>query len=349
MIGLLLNPNSRKNRHKPSRVRRLEKILGRHGCVIETPSVDSIIPALKRFADEGRTYWIADGGDGALHWMVNEAVRYFGQQRAVEQAVFVPTGGGTIDFVAHAVGLEGTPQEVVARLVSAIADGRTPRIVDVPVVSLEGTQIEYGDQVRPWRRVGFGCALAGYGANFFGPLYRGNKEYGAPRIAKLLTLALSAGAVRATLRGPFERAKPAFLAQAEHDFLRTLRAEVSIDGVILRGSDGLPVREHTVLHAGSIPVNLANILRVFPGAGSGRMHVHAGNVTVAQFARMLPQIVTGRSVNHLMTDAIDGTAATMEIVCATGEEMTPVLDGEVFHRITHVRASVVSGLRIAVP
>jgi diacylglycerol kinase family enzyme len=349
MIGLLVNPNSRKNRHRPSRVRRYEKILGRHGCVVETPSVDSIVPALRRFAAEGRRYWVADGGDGALHWMINEAVRHFGLQRAAEMAVYVPTGNGTIDFVARVIGLRGTPQEVLARLVTAVREGREVTAMAVPPVSCTGQQVVYGDEVAPWRRVGFGCAFAGYGANFFGPLYRGNKEYGAPRIVKLLGAAIGAGVVRAAMPGVLERLKPESVTQAERDFLRPLHAEVRVDGAPLRGEDGRPLRLHTMLHAASVPVNLANVLRVFPDAGGGRMHIHAGDVTVAEVIRALPHVMAGRSVNHLLRDAYDGVATELEITCDAGDEMSPVLDGEVFYRVTSLRAAVGPAFQLGVP
>jgi hypothetical protein len=349
MIGLLINPNSRKNRHRRSRVGRFTKILGRHGTVIETPSVDSIIPALRTFADEGRRYWVADGGDGALHWMLNEAVRYFGLARAKDIAVYMPTGGGTIDFVARVLGMKDPPEALVTRLVQCVAEKREPEIVDVPTLVLTGHQVEYGDEVTPFRRVGFGCALAGYGANFFGPLYRGNKEYGGPRIAKLLAAAFSAAALRGVLQGPLESLKPERMKSAERDFLRQLRAVVRIDGTLLRGEDGEPVRSHTVLHCASVPINLAEILRVFPAAGDGKMHVHAGHVSAAEMARIFPGLMTGRSVHHLLHDAYDGPGTTLDVQCDAGEEMTPVIDGEIFHRINELHVAMGPRLRMAVP
>ncbi len=349
MIGLIVNPNSRKNRHKPSRVRRFEKILGRHGTVVETPSVDSIVPALRRFADEGRRYWVADGGDGALHWMINEAIRYFGPQRAATLATYVPTGGGTIDFVAKAIGLEGTPQEVVARLAAAVSESREVPTVDVPAVEFHGRQTEYGDEQGEWRRVGFGCALAGFGANFFGPLYRGNKEYGGPRIAKLFAAALGAGVTQTVMRGPLAGLKPDFVSRAEHEFLRPLRAEVRVDGEVMRGADGAPLREHTVLHVAAVPVNLAGILRVFPSAGEGRMHVHAGHVGVGEMFRAMPGLMAGRSVQSALSQALDGPARTLDVRCEPGEEINPVLDGEVFYRITELHASLGRPFSLAVP
>jgi hypothetical protein len=58
MIGVVLNPHSRRNRGKKGLRRRIERTLGEHGRVIETLSVDAIVPALQRFADEGRRYWV---------------------------------------------------------------------------------------------------------------------------------------------------------------------------------------------------------------------------------------------------------------------------------------------------
>jgi hypothetical protein len=349
MIGLLVNPNARKNRHRPSRVKRYEKILGRHGCVVETPSVDSIVPALQRFAAEGRRYWVADGGDGALHWMINEAIQLFGLPRAAEMAVYVPTGNGTIDFVARVIGLRGTPMEVLARLVVAVREGRPVQTVSVAPIACTGTQVVYGDEVVPWRRVGFGCAFAGYGANFFEPLYRGNKEYGAPRIVKLLAAAVGAGISRSLLPAPFDRIKPEALLRAEREFLRPLRAEVRVDGRLLCDAEGRVLRSHTVLHAGAVPVNLANVLRVFPRAGGGQMHVHAGYVSVGEMLRVLPWVAAGRSVDHLLRDAYDGVARALDVRCDPGEEMAPVLDGEVFYRVTSLHAVMGVPLAFGVP
>lgn len=349
MIGLLINPNSRKNRHQPSRVKRYEKILGRFGTVVETPSVDSIVPALRRFAAEGRRYWVADGGDGAIHWMINEAVQLFGLARAAELAVYVPTGNGTIDFLARVVGLRGSPAEALARLAAAVREGRPVRTEAIAPIACTGEQMVYGDERAPWRRLGFGCAFAGYGANFFGPLYRGNKEYGAPRIVKLLGAAVGAGVARTLLPGPLARLQPAGFARAAEEFLRPLRAEVRVDGRALCGADGAVVRAHTVLHAGAVPVNLADVLRVFPQAGGGKMHVHAGDVSVGEMIRALPGIAAGRSVDHLLRDAYDGVASSLEVDCAPGEEMSPVLDGEVFYRVTALRAALGPAFQIGVP
>lgn len=352
MIGVIVNPNSRKNRRRRGRTARLEKILGRGGRVIETPSVDAIVPALRRFADEGRRYWVADGGDGSLHWIINEAVRYFGPQRATELAVYVPTGGGSVDFVAKHLDVKGAPDAVIARLASALNDGHTPRLASVQSLLLQGEQVAYGDERTAFRRIGFGNALGGYGANFYGPLYAntaGTKDHGPARIARLMGAAFGAAALGSAFRGPLELLKPPPVARAEHEFLRPLRAEIRVDGTVLRGDDGLPVRAHTALNCASLPLNLANILRVFPQARDGRMHVHAGNVTATEMARVFPGLMSGRSVNHLLPNAYDGPATTLDVRCDEGEEMTPVIDGELHYRVTDLHVSLGPAFRMAAP
>jgi diacylglycerol kinase family enzyme len=349
MIGLIINPHSRKNKRRRGRVARFQKILGRHGRVVETPSVDAIIPALKSFADEGRRFWVADGGDGALHWVINESVRYFGAARATEIATYMPTGGGSVDFVAKHLGFDIDPHALVTRLVEHVSTGRQVPTRDVPGLWLRGRQVQWGDESVDFRRVGFGTALAGYGANFFGPLYEGGKEYGPARIARLLGAAFGVAALGALFKGPLHVVKPDALRELEHAFLRPLRAAVLLDAAPLRAKDGGAVREHTVVHCASLPLNLADILRVFPRAGNGRMHVHAGNVSPAEMARVLPGIITGKDIDHLLPRAYDGPARTFDVLCEPDQEMTPVIDGELFHRITELHVECGPVFRMAVP
>ncbi len=349
MIGLIVNPHSRKNKRRRGRAARFEKILGRRGRVIETPSVDAIVPALRRFADEGRRYLVADGGDGALHWLINEAVKYFGLARAAEMAVYLPTGGGSVDFVAKFLGLVGDAQEVVTRLVQCVGEGRTPPLRDVPSVDFTGTQTAYGDTHGEFRRVGFGSALGGYGSNFYGPLYRGEGKHGPLDIARHITTAFASAAAGGAFAGRLAPFKPGFLRAAEHDYLRPLRAEVKLDGKVLRGPDGLPVEGHTALNCASLPLDLAGILRVFPLARDGNLHVHAGYVSATEMARVFPGLMSGKAVNHLLSSGYDGPCKTLDVTCAEGEEMTPVIDGELFYRVTALHARVGPTFQMCAP
>jgi hypothetical protein len=349
VIGVVINPFSRRNRGQTGLKRKLERLLGDHGRVVETYSTDAIIPALKQFADEGRKYWVADGGDGALHWMINGACRYFGPQRATEIARYVPTGGGSVDFVAKALGIERDPQRVLARLVATISKGGEPKYVPVRSMECSGTQRLFGDSHEPFRRFAFATAFAGYGANFFGPLHEGSGEKSPARIAALMGAAFGAAAGRVVFQGPLAGLKPRALAKAEYDFLHPLRAEVQIDGEPQRDHTGKVLETFTVLQCAALPLSIAGILRVFPLANNEQLHAHAGLVTGAQAGRVWPLLMTGKRVQHLLPDAYDGPARSISVRCLAGDEMNPVLDGEVFFRLESLTATLGPIFEMAVP
>ena len=65
-IGVITNPNSKKNWHHGNRRASLEKAVGRRGIVVETPDLDALPAAVETLLDAGCQYWVCDGGDGTL-------------------------------------------------------------------------------------------------------------------------------------------------------------------------------------------------------------------------------------------------------------------------------------------
>lgn len=349
MIGVVINPNSRKNKLNPKRRAKIEDAVGPAGRVVVTRRLEEIFPALEAFLDEGHTYWVADGGDGALHWMVNEAAEHLGPDGAARAAVYVPTRGGTIDFLASAIGLKGQAADILGRLRKTLERGREPRIVEVQSIVFEGEQRTRTGATLSFERIAFGNSLAGYGANFFGPFYRSDAGRGPLRIITTSMAAFGTAAARALFPGPLKLLKPSRLKQAEYDYLRPAYADVFIDGEPLCDANGVPLTTHTVIQCASVPLNLGGVFRVFPSAGEGLMHVQAGYVTAVEMARVFPGLTTGRSVDHLVPNAFDGRASEMEIICRDGTTLSPVLDGEIFEGISRLHARMGPVFRMAVP
>src|SRR5262245_62410623 len=125
--GVITNPNSRKNRNRPDRAERLQRIVGELGEVHSTSSIESIKPVLRDFLRKRARYWVADGGDGALHWMLRMGMEVLQEDEFVGQAVSLPvtlpTKGGTIDFVANNVGIEGDAEGILATMRATLEDG----------------------------------------------------------------------------------------------------------------------------------------------------------------------------------------------------------------------------------
>src|SRR5512137_309098 len=138
-VGILTNLNSRKNRSRPERGQRLQRVLGPDGLVRQTRRIDEIRPVLEEFVDRGVRYWVSDGGDGTLHWMLNEG-REVLERRGLWQdgrlPLLVPTNGGTIDFVARKAGITGSADAIIGSLVDGLRHGR-----DFPTVEMDSLEV----------------------------------------------------------------------------------------------------------------------------------------------------------------------------------------------------------------
>src|SRR3954471_8555566 len=134
-IGVITNPNSRKNRNRPDRAARLQRIVGSLGEVHETSSVESIKPVLRDFLRKRARYWVADGGDGAPHWMLRMGMEVLQEDEFVGDSLTLPmtlpTKGGTIDFVANNVGIEGDAEGILSTLRKTLEHGTTVEETEV--------------------------------------------------------------------------------------------------------------------------------------------------------------------------------------------------------------------------
>jgi len=161
-IGVITNPNSRKNRNKPHRAERLQRIVGSMGEVHQTESLESIKPVLREFLRKRARYWVADGGDGALHWMLRMGMEVLQEDEFIDQRfalpMTLPTKGGTIDFVANNVGIEGDAEGILAMLRSNIEDSKIIVETEVDSMVIDGIQVVDGADV-PFTELGKGVDL----------------------------------------------------------------------------------------------------------------------------------------------------------------------------------------------
>src|SRR5262249_7161677 len=160
-IGVITNPNSRKNRNRPDRAERLQRIVGTLGEVHETTSIESIKPVLRDFLRKRARYWVADGGDGAVHWVRRMGMEGLPEEEFADQSVTLPmtlpTKGGTIDFVANNVGIEGDAEGILATLRRGVEHGTIIEETEVDSMCIDGVQVQDGCEV-PFRTYGFASA-----------------------------------------------------------------------------------------------------------------------------------------------------------------------------------------------
>lgn len=324
-VGVVLNPLARKNRvRRGDRLAGLRRIVGPYGEVHETSSVEDLGATVEQLLPRV-THLVSDGGDGALHWLINEVRARVDDPD--DWPTFVPTNGGTIDFVARKVGVRGRADTILRALVASAATDRPPLEVSLDTLHLTG-ELDGG---APFDRVGFALAAGGIGNRFFDKYYE-DPDPTPATIVRVITrtlrdLALSGVRPRAVNGESY----------AAHLF-RPTRARVVIDG------DELPTRTHSGLHAGAFDVNLGGVLRVFPQAReAGVLHFQAGEMAPAQIVAHLPQLIVGGAIE---AERLRDTAGREMTIEAEDEPLSPIVDGERFDGV--VRLVVTAGPRVRI-
>ncbi|HUQ04787.1 MAG TPA: diacylglycerol kinase family protein [Kofleriaceae bacterium] len=339
-IGVITNPNSRKNKGKPDRAARLQSIVGELGEVHETHTLESIKPVLRDFLRKRARYWVADGGDGALHWMLRMGMEVLQEEEFAGQQVTMPltmpTNGGTIDFIANNVGIKGDAEGLLATLRRKIEGGHRVEETEVDSMVLDGITVVDGvDQ--PFRTYGFACAAGGCGQRFFSKYYE-DVDPNPRTILKVLGRTIMSMPVAMTpLRHIPGVAR--WAEYADHIF-RPTRARITMDGMILPGN------EFTGIHVASMSINLGNVLKFFSKADQpGLMNAIVGAPSPLGVARNLPRMARGEEM--VGRQVLDRPCREMHLEAVGDELMEPVIDGEFYKNVRSLTVRV--GPRVRIP
>jgi diacylglycerol kinase family enzyme len=339
-IGVITNPNSRKNKGKPDRARRLQSIVGDMGEVHETHTLDSIKPVLREFLRKRARYWVADGGDGALHWMLRMGMEVLQEEefagRAMTMPLTMPTNGGTIDFIANNVGIKGDAEGLLATLRGKIEAGLRVEDTEVDSMLIDGVEATAsGDQ--PFRTYGFAVAAGGIGQRFFAKYYEDSDP--SPRtILKVVARSLMSMPVAMTPLNRVAALTP--YGDYARAMFRPTRAKVTIDGMVLPGD------EFTGIHVASMSINLGNVLKFFGKAEQpGLLNALVGTPSPWSIARNLPRMARGDEM--IGRQILDRPCREMTMEATTGELLEPVIDGEYYRNLRKV--SFRTGPRVRIP
>jgi hypothetical protein len=336
-ILVVVNLNSRKNRRASvGRRARLQHIVGAWGEVCETHALEELRPLLADRLRRGIHYLVCDGGDGSLHWAMNEATTVLEHAGvAATLPALVPTNGGTIDFVARKAGITGNAERVLARLTGDLAARREPCFVTLDTLEITGIQRVRTGEERPFRRLGFALAAGGIGQRFFDKYYS-ERRLGARAILSVVGRA-TASYVADRLR---LRVSGRMLAYGR-DMLRPTRARVTIDG------RDVPTLEHGAINAGAFDVTLGGVVRVFPLARvRGALHFQAGEIAPTEIIRAFPALYRGRSIRSARLVDTSGTEMTVD---ALGDELlSPIIDGERVDDVARLRVRCGPAIRVPV-
>ncbi len=338
-IGVITNPNSRKNRKRPHRAKRLQDTVGCVGEVHETASVDAIKPVLRHFLRERARYWVADGGDGALHWVLRMGMEVLQepefQSNSTTLPSVMPTNGGTIDFVANHVGLKGDAELLLDALTRSVEAGAEVEEAEVDSMAIDGIQIVDGKQVA-FRTYGFASAAGGVGQRFYSKYYADSDPNPRTIVKVVANTVVSAPIALSPLaKLPFGN-----LTTYARDLFQPTRCKVSLDGAELPGD------AFTGVHIASMSINLGNVLRLFGKADEpGQLNALVGTPSPWGIICNLPRMVRGQDVRG--RNILDQQCREMTMQATGDELLEPIIDGEYYHRVQTIAFRL--GPRIRIP
>ena len=182
-LGVVVNPFARKNRGMAgNRSAALRRIVGPWGEVHETGSVGELPGIVERLFPRA-SHLVSDGGDGALHSLINEMRAQVSDPQ--RWPVFVPTNGGAIDFVARKARVRGPADAVLHSLITAARADRLPPQMQLDTLELLGETVDG----TTFHRVGFALAAGGVGNRFFDKYYQ-HHDPGRVTIARVIACAV---------------------------------------------------------------------------------------------------------------------------------------------------------------
>lgn len=341
-IGVITNPNSRKNQRKPNRAGELQNIVGDLGQVHQTSDTEAIKPVIREFLREKARFWVSDGGDGALHWMLRTGLEVLDEDefrgRGLSLPLAMPTNGGSIDFVAHNVGLRGNAETLLSALRRTLEEGKLIEEAEVDSMLVSGVMVGDNGQDTPFRTLGFASAAGGVGQRFFEKLFEAGSHTGKTIMGVAVKTVSSAPVALSPLR--HMPGMPKLLRQYALDMFRPTRVNLTLDGELQ------PYTDCTGIHIASMAINLGNVFRFFGGADEpGRLHAIVGTPTPATMIRNIPRMTLGKPIQG--KNIYDGPCREMTLEAIGDELLAPIIDGELYPNVKQI--SFATGPRLRIP
>lgn len=331
-LGIITNPYAGKNASSSHRSKELQRIIGPYGAVRESRNLDQLKSILYEFAAHKVPYIVCDGGDGTIHWVMNTYLEILetSKRDQIEQQmpIFVPTNGGTIDFLAKKVGAHGGTFKILKKLNKLFAAGEVPDAVPLRTFIIEGKYTKE-HHAESYRKIAFSGALAGIAQKFFNKYYESHKP-SLQTIIEVVTKTFTSTAFKGSW---FEGYVPKDVAGYANDIFDPIAVDVKVDG------KPVPFKKINTLNVGSIAIEIKNLLKLFAQADRDKkLHMHVGFLEPHEVFANLPNLFAGRDYTgkHL----VQTTSETIEIVSRESEGLNPCLDGELFTGMATMKVSV---------
>lgn len=120
-IGIVTNPHSKLNKRNPERSELLSYIVGEQGVVAKTKNFDDLRKVARQFKDKQIAILAINGGDGTISRTLSIFIEEYGVTALPKIALL---RGGTMNVVANNLGIRGSPEYLLFKLVDGYGSGK---------------------------------------------------------------------------------------------------------------------------------------------------------------------------------------------------------------------------------
>ncbi len=112
-IGVILNPNSKRYKRNPEKLKRMGFIVGDKGSFSPTKDLNDIRRVAEEFLARDIDILALSGGDGTNHRTLTTFIETYGDRPLPKIALL---RGGTLNTIATSCGIFGTPEKILSDL-----------------------------------------------------------------------------------------------------------------------------------------------------------------------------------------------------------------------------------------
>ena len=262
-IGIIINPNAKKNSRRNDLKECLEQIVGESGAVRITRESREIYLVAEEFLNEGVEILAISGGDGTMQHTLSRYIEVCGEENL---PFLASIRGGTMNTIANSLRIKGTPETIIQRIMHRI---HSEELLEYKEIDLMRVGKEYGSL--------FGIGLT---YNFLDAYYEGGRT-GALKAIKVILRAI----MSACIGGGFARR-----------LAHPVRARVSLDG------REIPFQEFSAILACTIQdVGLGFQPLYRAEEQDGYFHILATNMNTRGIVYRIPKLFLGKPIrsSHL--------------------------------------------------
>lgn len=134
-IGIISNPHSKLNRKNPQRHEYLTYIAGEEGHVAVTQTLEDLAKVASDFKEHGIKILAINGGDGTISQTLTAFIKAYDGAPLPKIAIL---RGGTINVLAENLGIKGSPEQVLYRLIERHSINNLTVTRKISTICIEG-------------------------------------------------------------------------------------------------------------------------------------------------------------------------------------------------------------------